>query len=361
MKTVNATLAMALILGLLVSSGFSQSSLKITLLHNGTSQFYPVLNTAIDSAKNGDTIILPGGAVQNNPPLNISKRLTIVGAGHYPDSTSATRPTTISNGFYILPGADSGSISGISGLGISIGNGSANSANVANYRIERNYLNSLTINNGTGHPINLRIIENVIPFQVQGSDTAIFEKNIFTGNACYGSGYNGPAYFNNNVFYSCGGCGWGLPAFPWGNNSMFVNNIFIWRGGVGSYPGWGLGSNCLYVNNLFCSVTPLNSGTFQCGQTNTCENNIIDQLISDTFVNANTSLFVYSNDYHLKPTSPGKNASLDGTDVGIYGTSIPYKEGAVPFNPHISLINVGVQVSPSGSLPVEFKVSAQDH
>ncbi|MEI7983947.1 MAG: hypothetical protein WCI71_20035 [Bacteroidota bacterium] len=70
--------------------------------------------------------------------------------------------------------------------------------------------------------------------------------------------------------------------------------------------------------------------------------------------------FSYTNNYHLKSTSNGHNAGTDGTDVGIYGTLIPYKEAAVPFNPHISSKSIGSTTNPTGTLDVDIRVSAQD-
>ncbi len=51
----------------------------------------------------------------------------------------------------------------------------------------------------------------------------------------------------------------------------------------------------------------------------------------------------------------------DGTDIGIYGSSQPYKEGAVPFNPHIYFKNIGGTTTPNGLLNINIKVKAQDN
>src|ERR1035437_9923929 len=63
----------------------------VTLHHNGTTTPY-YSNSGFVDAYNvsvaGDTIILPGGNF--NPPGSIDRRLTIIGTGHYPDSTTAT-------------------------------------------------------------------------------------------------------------------------------------------------------------------------------------------------------------------------------------------------------------------------------
>jgi hypothetical protein len=47
--------------------------------------------------------------------------------------------------------------------------------------------------------------------------------------------------------------------------------------------------------------------------------------------------------------------------VGIYGGLFPYKEGAVPLNPHISLKNIAPQTDVNGDLNIQLKVNAQDN
>jgi hypothetical protein len=83
-------------------------------------------------------------------------------------------------------------------------------------------------------------------------------------------------------------------------------------------------------------------------------NEITDVLQSINSINT----FLYTDDFHLVSGAPGENGADDGTAVGLYGGSEPYKEGAVPSNPHVRFINVDKQTE-NGSLPVEIKVGAQ--
>jgi hypothetical protein len=82
---------------------------------------------------------------------------------------------------------------------------------------------------------------------------------------------------------------------------------------------------------------------------------------NNIFVNQTGNIYSYMQDYHLKSTSPGKNAGTDGMDVGIYGGSSPFKEGALPVNPHIRFKNVAGSTNSSGTLNIHFKVAAQDN
>ncbi len=348
MKKLNIYMII-LIIGLTsIQFANGQAGAKINVVHNGASTFYTTINAAVAGASASDTIYLPGGDILNTGDLVIDKRLTIVGCGHYPDSTLATNTTRFSTiQIYVKTGADSGSISGCYLYGFSFGTNYSGDGNVLNYRIERCCIYSMNFSNWTTLGAQGVIIrENVIVNPIQGVAVAptVFEKNIFRSNV----GYNNPATFLNNIFYITGNFDTG------GEGSIFLNNIII----TTSSNTINLGTYNLYNNNLFCT-TASSGGSVACGATNTCNNNISNQFATDTFINASTSNFAYSNSYHLKPTSPGVNAGTDGTDVGIFGTPYPYKDGAVPFNPHISSKTIGTVLSPTGNLPVTIKVSAQ--
>ena len=62
---------------------------------------------------------------------------------------------------------------------------------------------------------------------------------------------------------------------------------------------------------------------------------------------------------HLAPGSGGIGAADDGTDIGIYGSSSPYKPGNVPYNPHFRTATVAPATNPNGDLPVNIHVAAQ--
>lgn len=348
MKKSTITLMISIFVWTSSQVTYGQAGAKINVVHNGTSTFYSTINAAVAGASSNDTIYLPGGDILNSGDLHIDKRLTIVGCGHYPDSTLATNTTRFSSIAVVLyTGADSGSISGCYINKLQFGNWwEAVGSNINNYRIERCYLNILRLRDYGDGPQGTIVRENVIvnPVQEVAGVPTIFEKNIFLSNA----GYNNPATFLNNIFYITGNFTTG------GTGSIFLNNIIIST----SSNTINLGTYNLYNNNLFCT-TASSGGSMSCGATNTCSNNISNQFATDTFINATTSNFAYSNNYHLKPTSPGVNAGTDGTDVGIFGTPYPYKDGAVPFNPHISSKTIGTVLSPTGNLPVTIKVSAQ--
>ena len=63
--------------------------------------------------------------------------------------------------------------------------------------------------------------------------------------------------------------------------------------------------------------------------------------------------------YHLLADAGINYLGDDGTEAGIYGGMLPFKEGAVPINPHISQKSIVISSDNSGLLKFSFKVSAQ--
>jgi hypothetical protein len=329
---------------------FAQTN-KIALVHNGNSSFYTNFNTALSSAANGDTIYLPGGAIYYTTTPVINKQLIIIGVGHYPDSTNATQITSL-NELFILTGADEGSLIGVRCNYLRFGNNSANQ-NVNNFKVERcRLLNVYPSCCGLSTSTNILFSNNVLGnFNASQFQSVTFEKNIFDEYSIY----TYPAAFLNNVFHrgaSPNYCDsyYSIPT----NGALFVNNIFIIEG-----PYLKVCGTSTFENNLFCSPVSVNWNI----QWGTSQNiNSIFDRVDSTFIQEaiNYDKFVYSNNYHLKTNSLSHNAGSDGTDLGIYGTQLPYKEAAIPFNPHISSKNISTQVSPTGMLNVDVKVSAQD-
>ncbi len=325
---------------------------KIALHHNGGVALYTNLNTALSGAVNGDTIYLPGGTVfvSTNPYIN--KSLTIVGAGHHPDSTQATSRTVIPVSIYIASGADNGKLTGIQCQTVFFGS-TYSDQNVNNYILERCNIGDLFPsydNNSTSQ--NIMITENIISYLhdysyntgIVGFSSALFEKNIFGPN----SHYSKDALFVNNIFY----CYYNYFNFQKGT---YNNNIILCTANASTFS---IGSTYTTFNNTL--VCKLDTSALTVTYSGMYNNPINPESAVNTFVNAMTTDFSYSNNYHLKATSNGHNAGTDGTDVGIFGTQFPAKEGAVPFNPHISHKNIGTAVTPTGVLNVDVRVSAQD-
>ncbi len=325
----------------------------ITVDHNGTPSLYDDLQTAVDSAQSGDHIYIPGGSF-NVSTLYIDKKLSIIGAGHYPDSTLATNYTNIQGNIKFKTGSDSIIIEGLYITG-SIYFGSTDTDSMYNISIIRCNFENLGLNyslNETtiGKTSDNFISENIIRNKIYGGET---ESNYFEKNIVKSSIYDLESNncFTNNIFLNLKST-YTDYLFNDIDNTLFTNNIILDNNGgtAGVYNT----QNCTFNNNLL--VDAFNS-SFSSSSNNVGTSNIENILQDSIFINQSGITFSYDHNYHLKPTCPGVGAGDDGTDIGIYGTGEPYKEGAVPSNPHIRSFAITVQ---DNNLDVQMEVAAQN-
>jgi hypothetical protein len=307
-------------------------------VQNGTkTAFYNDLETAVQQATAGDTIYLPGGEIPLQNDLVINKKLALVGAGW--DIDSVMRVTKLSRRVYFRSGSDGSLITGCDLSSIHI----VDETNaIENITIWRNRIGSVAFG------------DNVV-------QRVFIKENLFTESVTSynSSGYVSECIVTNNIFKST------VRGF---DNSYFVNNIL---GGLYASRGCTLENNYFYSmdfgnppytsligTSVFNNNAFNGSISFPFNGTCTGSNNISDpQSPGDTFIsmdiNSPKTLVV-------KETSPCKNAGTDGTDIGIYGGSQPYKAGVVPFNPHIARLSVSPQTDKDGKLYVEIIATAQD-
>lgn len=331
---------------------------QVIAVQNGNTIFlYDNLDSAIISAKNGDTIYIPGGAFSLNTP--ISKRIYIYGVGHKPDSSITNNYTIISSDIIILSAASQGSITGIKCIGnLNFGNSQA-TQNVNNFIISNCYIQG-NLSLGffdTTMAMNNVFIGNIFPATINlyYSKGNAFYNNIF--NLVKNIGESN--LFRNNIFnmtgqtnYSDGYFWYGVMAsFVNAAKSTFENNIF--RGRLLSSNGYNIQfRNCAFSNNLFANEGPSCTGC-------TDINSFVNQPDSSIFVNYPIGqAFSYSLNYQLKLTSLGKNAGTDGTDIGIYGGTFPWDDSGQYGKPVIYHKKVSPTSTNDGKLKVEYKVRA---
>jgi len=328
----------------------------IVVQNGGIPTFYLQVDSAIIHSQDGDTIYLPGGTW--NVSTWINKRLHIIGVGHNPDSTNATFPTKILTPIILSEGASHGTLTGVF-LNSTLVTG----LDVSSYTVKRCHLSSLQFDVSTS---NFTFIENIIDGEfflngLSGGPTNCSFFNNILGAAFIEAAYHFPflnSSFRNNIFLYGSSCGiYATCRYSiWSKYSIFENNVFL-----GSTSNFQKVSNSIVNNNLFCEYFSFETGT------NNGINNIINQSPINTVINPGipndigSFSYSYSNDYHLQTISPGKNAGTDGTDIGIYGGSFPWKEGSVPFNPHIQHNVISNSTDQNGNLIVNIKVAAQDH
>ncbi len=318
---------------------FQMEAQKVVMLHKSNGQqraFYgnQPLQDAYDAASNEDTIYLPGGTFVIP---TIDKRLTIYGAGHYPDSTQATGKTIIANSFYINSNADSFHLEGVDINGSISVNSNVNYLLLkhnsfisidysivpvsSNSRIEGNVIRGSV---SATYAANLLLVNNIIAGQlISTTNGDVIRNNIFLINASN--------YTLNNCFYT-----------------LFENNIFL--NTLASCVVFGGSDYNTFSNNVFTITPTIYLSTFT--------NNYTNVDTANLFVHLTNNLFTYSDNYHLK--TPGTYVGADATECGIYGGLFGYKEGAVPANPHIRQKTIAATTDVNGQLNVNITVAAQD-
>lgn len=331
-----------LCVAILILSITNLQAQRIIALQNGTKVFFHQnIDTIMAHSMSGDTIYLPGYAYNTN--LTISKKLTIYGTGHYPDSTIATKQTRIFGTLTLTSGASGSSFEGVDLEGdISMPVG--NAYNLITFsRMKFNNLNMNLINQpSSGIQFNECVIVGFVLGSINVTNVS-FEKCIIQGYLQY---FENVTLVEHCVLLlnGCGNCsGFSQSNFYKSNGVEANSNVII--GNYVLYP-----NTCIFKNNLIVS-TP--------GLTFPNEGNIEGQALAGIFTNliaGREYIFDYGNDYRLKPTSAGVGAGLDNTDTGVYGTENPYK--VTPSTPYVSGMNNAAQVK-NGKLAVDITVEAQ--
>ncbi len=333
-------LSLIFTLAMLLPWQAAHSQNLIAVQNGNTPAFYTVLDSAIIHAQNGDTVYIPGGTFSLT--VQVTKSLHIIGVGNTLDSTLATGVTKINGNLALIDEASYGSL-----MGVNLNGSITASGNISNFLVQRCSFVGLALSSNT----NWSFIENLLSGSFSGgvpngASNCLLTNNIIMGHDIGNYFSFTSSVFKNNIFLFQSGNGY----YPINaSNSTFENNIFIST----AYPLNDV-SNSSINNNLFVDYQP-----FYGSQENWGSDNILNQPQSTIFVNQTGNTFNYSHDYHLQPTSPGKNAGKDGTDIGIYGGAFPWKAGSVPTNPHIQYESVS-GVGEDGNIHVVVKVAAQD-
>ena len=357
-----------IVLFALLLSGVKAQNL-IAVQNGGSSAFYSNLDSAILHSNTGDSLFLPGGFVPTAGVIKINKAIHIIGVGYNLDSTTVTGNTILQKNIEILKSVNGGSITGIYGYGYSI----SIHDTVSNFKINRCYFSSIYIGSGLGQvpASNITITETVVNDYIYGmclipgiTPINVCIYNCFLG---YMNVYKGgPIVSLSNNYY------------PW--KELIVKNSILFGGS--NYYGnrfftsipYSVFENCVFIdvgllptgstNNTFRNCIfngPSTTDYIAAPPSNLIYNCIFNQNADSIFINRQGNNFSINSNYHLLPTSPGKNAGKDGTDIGIYGGVSPWKVGSVPFNPHFQTSQIGSTTNPSGNLNVHIKVAAQDH
>ena len=352
-------LSLALILSF-TGAVFAQTSMLATLSHEGEiTVFYGAnaLKEAHAVAQHGDAITLSSGSFN---ATNITKAITLRGAGMEIDTLKNTYPTIINGDFSILIG-DSVSkkltIEGIYSDGnITIRNGLNNASFLKNRLKYIAYTASdATTKYQNNRYIHCKVVDNFIApdnsdnssFSFTNSYICSIENNncnsIFTNCIIKNSYYSGYSSNNNRIINSLTYC-------------TFYNCILIGTdsslGSINILHSTNQAYNCIATNILATNCTNSNTHTFYNipNQTNSCI-----QSITSVFKSFNLT---YKDDetFELVDNIKTKYTGTDGTEIGIHGGSLPFSP--TPTNPQITKCNVASRSTADGKLSVDIEVKA---
>ncbi len=315
---------------------------------NGSTQLTDRLDSAIAKASAGATIYLPGGTFSGN--VTIDKKLNIIGVGHYADSSSANNTTTFNGSIILTPNASN---SVIDGLHITENFYATSQQSISDVSIYRcNFDNIIT--DDCENFYNFNISYSIMRGITNGKSGGVGNQERFVGftfTSCILNSYYFYSLKTTN-FYNC--------IFTGASGGNFSNTNFYYAG-INIY-------NSIFLASGLDAPNDLTKGTFtKCSFSGAAPSTISSNLSNCYFNSTTSNLFVthpnnpnpfsYGYNYHLTPSNAAGFLGNDGTQIGIYGGSYPYKDGAIPPNPHVRSRIVAPQTGANGKLRIQYSLS----
>jgi hypothetical protein len=353
MKTITSIAAIVLLFSSFIAKG---TIITVSNYPIGAGQYADV-QSAINAASLGDTIYVMGSSIAYNPGgVNITKRVTLIGAGYAVSGTEYNLSTIISGSVFLDSATAGVPISGTQIIGIAITNYLFSTGNgeyfVNNVLIDRCYIGTFGSNlMGSGWVIENSIFYNSLnPSNSTGVINNCVIRNCFLINGISSGGViNGSGLLvDHNIIEGQIGV----------NYATITNNIFFYA----DISGTPNSNYNVYDNNI---TVDGNADVLPFG-TNTGTNNINNVSPGDVFGSGLTATVTYpallTDDWQLVSGSPGHDAALDGTDIGIYGgtPSIPNFTGASSLPQMETLIIKNPNIPVSGTLNYQFKARIQN-
>ena len=315
---------------------YAQSSMLATLSHEGTISTYygsSALKDAYAAAVDGDVITLSSGSFT---ATNITKGITIRGAGMGIDAQTKSDPTILTGDFTInIPAESTGrlTLEGISHNEKLTINGTFNNGTFIKSRFYNIYgwdaesITNLTMihcrvafefNMSRNYGKNSGSIVNSIICDLRNAKNIDIVNSVLTVNR------------TSNGFSSIG-------------SSLSLKNCILYSKYGGQLDGTNTVYNC--VGNQTGTFGNIHNGT----------NKVAEMAsIFKTFTGT------YADDEMFELTDEAKTTylGLDGTQIGIHGGNMPFS--STPSNPQITKCNVAAKSTADGKLSVDITVSGAE-
>ena len=338
---------------------FAQSSTLAVLSHEGQlSTFYGsgALKSALSAANHGDVITLSSGTFD---AADITKAVTIRGAGMETDTLTKTYPTRLLANFKIdVPDSLSHRlmIEGVySDAAISVCN------TLKNATFQKCRFGGFTSiygqTYGYGFMKNVTFLHcKIIRYfsNTNGGNTVLFV-NSFVKNPRIGSdGYSNTFEFSNCLIWWDGGGDYTTPDNSY--NGTYKNCIIFRQ----NLKNWGLDTYSLNRSNSIYNCLGVSSDITILSKLFT---NFADNAAGATFQTTSNIEGVFSDfqgDYtdavtfNLTDNAKTKYLGDDGKELGIYGGSLPFSSRVL--SPQITKCNVAQKTTADGKLSVDMEV-----
>lgn len=320
---------------------FAQSSMLATLNHQGSISTYygaTALGEAYKAAAHGDVITLSSGTFV---ATNISKAITVRGAGMGIDTTQVVEPTVIS-GDFTIDIADS--VSNKLTLEGIYSNHTITYKNLRNASFLKSRLKKITDYSST---TSILKDANIIHCRIADELRLANNSSALCINSVIEDPHSDSSTTSNFEFVNC------VIVVDYYNlcdvkSSSFKNCLLKTRLANGFVDGSCTAYNCVGVNSssIFKYIT---------NSTNRCVSSYAD--VFKTY--AGSTLDKLDNErFELTDVAKTTYLGMDGTQVGIYGGNLPFD--ATPSNPQITKCNVAAKSTADGKLSVDIQVKAAE-
>lgn len=328
MKKLFSLLAM---LTAIVLTAGAQSMQVATLSHDGTITSYTsadALRRAYDAAVDGDVITLSSGVFNS---VSFEKRITVRGAGmgvKVNDTDPYIEPTIIKGSLKIVVDGTPENCFRMEGI---LCSDEVDFQGLTNSQFSKCKFMSIRYSAGYGGFTDVTFIN------------CVFEKGSFCYNSSmnfYGCYFN-DIYFNRNSLFTLTNCILGVYSTAPDNTCVFKNSVVIYNDEKHTMiSDCSQAYNTVYIGNIYdnCSL-------YKALQQN-----------NGTLLPAGTELFKEGTFYQLTDEAK-KYLGSDGTEVGIYGGSLPFDP--TPTNPQITKFNVAPKTTADGKLSIDIEVNAK--
>lgn len=307
------------------TTGFAQSSLIATLIHDNEVTLYhgsSALKQALEVANHGDIIALSSGRYD---AANITKAVTLRGAGMEEDTITGASRTEIVGDFQI----------------------SIESSTTENLAIEGIYHNSSISVKGV---LTNAVLQKCHFYYISSSND---NDDTITALTCFHCNIAGQIRLPKNSSASFIGSVVAIPSNLYGGNMEFTNCIILKR--VDLMKNSYLQNSILYGydGSQFSdtNMASLCAGLVSGGESWTSTNKSLTQ-------EQVKALFKPDTFYELTEEAKNEYVGSDDTEIGIYGGNLPWSTRIL--SPQITKCNVAAKTTADGKLSVDIEVKAAE-